>query len=184
MPQHFVCGYLIRKDGIWPDPAKVTSLTKMPASKDVHDVRRFLGLANQLGRFSPNLASLSQPLRDLLVKRNSWCWTESHQTAFDRIKAELSSQPVLALVLSLVLSKLRDCCFCSCLRFDSDLQGLRINELQLELAERLLDRRRKKSEFVERLESDLKGTRRTLTLLYRCVAKYGLIQIHTSKTTR
>ena len=69
----------------------------MPACKDVHDVRRFLGLANQLGRFSPNLASLSQPLRDLLVKRNSWCWTESHQTAFDSIKAELSSQPVLAL---------------------------------------------------------------------------------------
>ena len=91
------CGYLIGKDGIRPDPAKVTALTEMPACKDVHDVRRFLGLANQLGRFSPNLASLSQPLRDLLVKRNSWCWTESHQTAFDRIKAELSSQPVLAL---------------------------------------------------------------------------------------
>ena len=91
------CGYLIGKDGIRPDPAKVTALTEMPACKDVHDVRRFLGLANQLGRFSPNLASLSQPLRDLLVKRNSWCWTESHQTAFDRINAELSSQPVLAL---------------------------------------------------------------------------------------
>ena len=91
------CGYLIGKDGIRPDPAKITALTEMPACKDVHDIRRFLGLANQLGRFSPNLASLSQPLRDLLVKRNSWRWIESHQTAFDRIKAELSSQPVLAL---------------------------------------------------------------------------------------
>ena len=88
---------MIGKDGIWPDLAKVTALTEMPACKDVHNVRRFLGLVNQLGRFLPNLASLSQPLRDLLVKRNSWCWTESHQTAFDRIKAELSSQPVLAL---------------------------------------------------------------------------------------
>ena len=90
---------LIGKDGIRPirHPAKVTAQTEMPACKDVHDVRPFLGLANQLGRFSTNLASLSQPLRDLLVKRNSWCWTESHQTAFDRIKAELSSQPVLAL---------------------------------------------------------------------------------------
>ena len=97
MSQLCFCGYLIGKDGIRPDPAKVTTLTEMPACKDVHDVRRFLGLANQLGRFSPNLASLSQPLRDLLVKRNSWCWIESHQTAFDIIKAELSSQPVLAL---------------------------------------------------------------------------------------
>ena len=91
------CVYLIGKDSIWPDPAKVTALTEMPACKDVQDVRCFLELANQLGRFSPNLASLSQPLHDLLVKRNSWCWTESHQTAFDRIKADLSSQPVLAL---------------------------------------------------------------------------------------
>ena len=91
------CGYLMGKDGIRPDPAKVTVLTEMPACKDVHEVRHFLGLANQLGRFSPNLPSLSQPLRGLLVKRNSWCWIASHQTAFDRIKAELSSQPVLAL---------------------------------------------------------------------------------------
>ena len=42
---HF-CGYLIGKDGIRPDPAKVTALTEMPACKDVHNVRRFLGLAN------------------------------------------------------------------------------------------------------------------------------------------
>ena len=94
--QLWFCGYLIGKDGIRPDPAKVPALTEMPAGKDVHDIRRFLGLANQLGRFSPNLASLSQPLHDLLVKRNAWCWIESHQTAFDHIKAELSSQPVLA----------------------------------------------------------------------------------------
>ena len=88
------CGYLIGKDGIRPDPAKVTALTEMPACNDVHDIRRFLGLANQLGRFSPYLASLSQPLRDLLVKTNSCCWTESHQTAFDRIKAEALSYRV------------------------------------------------------------------------------------------
>ena len=93
---HF-CGYVIDSSGIRPNPAKVEALTHMPTCQSVADVRRFLGMANQLGRFSPSLAALSQPLRELLVKTNDWCWGIAQQQAFDRIKAELSSSPVLAL---------------------------------------------------------------------------------------
>ena len=93
---HF-CGYVIDSSGIHPNPAKVEALTHMPTCQSVADVRRFLGMANQLGRFSPSLAALSQPLRELLVKTNDWCWGIAQQQAFDRIKAELSSSPVLAL---------------------------------------------------------------------------------------
>ena len=57
----------------------------------------FLGMTNQFGRFSPNLATLSQPLRELLVKDNAWTWGTKHQTAFDQIKTELSGSTVLAL---------------------------------------------------------------------------------------
>ena len=93
---HF-CGYIVDSSGVSPDPARVDALTRMPACQDVSGVRRFLGMANQLGRFSPNLAAFSQPLRELLVKTNSWCWGTAQQQAFDKIKAELSSSPVLAL---------------------------------------------------------------------------------------
>ena len=53
-------------------------------------------MANQLGRFTPHLAAASQPLHDLLRKDREWCWHAAQQQAFNRIKAELSSPPILA----------------------------------------------------------------------------------------
>lgn len=93
---HF-CGYVIDGNGVRPDPAKTEALALMPRCRNVADVRRFLGMANQLGQFTPNLTSISKPLRDLLKKDSEWCWNEAQQSAFDNIKAELSSSPTLAL---------------------------------------------------------------------------------------
>ena len=93
---HF-CGYIIDSTGVRPDPVKTEAVTKMPVCKNVGDVRRFLGMANQLGRFTPNLAELSQPLRELLHKNRAWCWDSAQQQALDSIKKELSCPPVLAL---------------------------------------------------------------------------------------
>ena len=52
-------------------------------------------MANQL--FTPNLAEISKPLRDLLSKNAQWCWNQPQQNAFDGIKQTLVSSPVLAL---------------------------------------------------------------------------------------
>ena len=54
-------------------------------------------MANQLGRFTPNLAELLQPLRELLHKNRAWCWDSAQQQELDDIKKELSCPPVLAL---------------------------------------------------------------------------------------
>ena len=91
------CGYLLDATGIRPDPAKITALVDMPPCKNMSNVRRFLGMANQLGRFSSSAATLSQPLRGLLVKGNAWLWDTAHQTAFENIKADLCSATVLAM---------------------------------------------------------------------------------------
>ncbi|KAL5004391.1 hypothetical protein ScPMuIL_017847 [Solemya velum] len=56
-----------------------------------------MGMVNQLGRFTPNLAEHSKPIRDLLQKESSWIWEAPQIQAFDRIKKELSSTPLLAL---------------------------------------------------------------------------------------
>jgi len=45
-------------------------LMKSPTSPT--EVRRFLGMANQLGKFTPNLAEVTKPLCDLLSLKNSW----------------------------------------------------------------------------------------------------------------
>ena len=62
----------------------------MPTPKSVSDVRRFLGMANQLGKFLPSLAEISKPLRDLLSKNNMWIWGNAQIEAFQAVKKALS----------------------------------------------------------------------------------------------
>ena len=59
-------GHVVSADGIRADPSKVRAIRQMQTFKDVSDIRRFLGMANQLGKFIPNLSTVTQPLRDLL----------------------------------------------------------------------------------------------------------------------
>ena len=88
-------GHIINKSGIHPDPEKLEAIQKMPTPKSVSDVRRFLGMANQLGKFLPSLAEISKPLRDL-SKNNMWIWGNAQIEAFQVVKKALSSSPILA----------------------------------------------------------------------------------------
>ena len=63
-------GHIIDKDGIHPDPAKTQAVLEVEPPQSVSDLRRFMGMVNQLGKFSPRLAELSQPLRELLSIKN------------------------------------------------------------------------------------------------------------------
>ncbi len=42
-------------------------------------------MLNHLGKFLPNLAEKTQPLRDLLQKKNMWARGEPQQRAFENI---------------------------------------------------------------------------------------------------
>ena len=53
-------------------------------------------MINQLNKFSPHIAQLSQPLRELLKSNTTWMWTSSHDEAFRKLKDEVSSSRVLA----------------------------------------------------------------------------------------
>ena len=50
-----------------------------------------------LNKFSPHLAEMSHPLRELLSPKNAWIWTANHEEAFHKVKEEISSPRVLAL---------------------------------------------------------------------------------------
>ena len=54
-------------------------------------------MVNQLGKFTPNLADLTQPLRELLSKKKTWLWGTSQEQAFSLVKAELTKPTTLAL---------------------------------------------------------------------------------------
>ena len=68
----------------------------MPEPTDVSGTRRFLGMINQLGKFTPHLAEITKPMRDLLSKRNDWTWGHAQQRCFVQLKESVTSASVLA----------------------------------------------------------------------------------------
>ena len=90
-------GQIINSSGIRPDIEKLRAVMDMPEPTDVSGVRRFLGMVNQLGKFTPHLAEITKPMRDLLSKTNDWVWGHDQQRCFQALKDSLTSTPVLAL---------------------------------------------------------------------------------------
>ena len=90
-------GHIVDCEGIRPDPAKVLAIRKFATPACVGDIRRFLGMVNQLAKFSPNLAEKTKPMRELLAKQNAWVWGESQKSSFEQVKEALMASPVLAL---------------------------------------------------------------------------------------
>ena len=58
-------GHQISAQGFKPDMAKVMVVKNMPKPKTVQEVSQFLGMANYLSRFIPNLSQVAEPLRRL-----------------------------------------------------------------------------------------------------------------------
>ena len=73
----------------------LTYLT-LPPPENVSEVRTFLGMVNQLSKFSPHLADETKPIRDLLRKDATWCWKEPQQQVFNEVKRTLMISPALA----------------------------------------------------------------------------------------
>ncbi|XP_064622558.1 uncharacterized protein LOC135484804 [Lineus longissimus] len=88
--------HILDSEGIRPDPRKIKAVQDFPEPNNVPELRRFLGMITYLGRFIPNLASKTEPLRCLMSKKNSWVWEGPQKGAFASLKAELISPPLLA----------------------------------------------------------------------------------------
>lgn len=68
---HFL-GHVMRQEGVSSDPEKTKAVLEMQKPTTITELRCFLGIANQLGKFSPHLAEYSQPLRELLSAKRTW----------------------------------------------------------------------------------------------------------------
>jgi len=69
----------------------------MKPPTNVSELRRFMGMVNQLGKFTSNLAELTQPLRQLLSKKSAWLWGPDQDLAFANVKKELAKPTTLSL---------------------------------------------------------------------------------------
>ena len=90
-------GHLVDGNGIRADPEKTRAIRELKAPTNISELRRLLGMVNQLGKFSPSLATLTQPLRELLSTKNAWVWGPIQGQAFEAVKTEISKETTLAL---------------------------------------------------------------------------------------
>jgi len=88
---------LVNSQGIRADPSKVKAVQQIKEPKNISELRRFLGMINQLGKFTPNLAENTKPLRDVLSTNNQWIWGSAQQKAFRQLQNLVSSNCVLTL---------------------------------------------------------------------------------------
>ena len=83
-------GHVINANGITANPEKTKAIVEMTPPTNISELRRFLGMANQLGKFTLKLAEMTQPLRELLSKSRFWTWGPTQSSAFLKVKQELS----------------------------------------------------------------------------------------------
>ena len=69
----------------------------MASPKSTTELKRFMGMVNQLGKFSPRIVEISKPIRELLSSKQAWNWGPAQEEAFVKVKAKLTAHTVLAL---------------------------------------------------------------------------------------
>ena len=90
-------GHVIDQRGIAADPNKTAAIQQMETPKSVSELCRFLGMVNQLGKFSPSIAELSKPLQELLSAKKAWFWTPSQDKDFTNLKKDLTTPNILTM---------------------------------------------------------------------------------------
>lgn len=92
----FLC-HIIKETGIWADPDRTAAIREIKPPTTVPELRRFMGMVNKLGKFTPKLAQLTQPLRELFSKNTAWVWGPSQSNTLSLVQEELSKPTILAL---------------------------------------------------------------------------------------
>ena len=95
-PEVLYLGHILSRDGIKVDPAKISCIKDWPTPKNVHELRSFLGLANYFRKFVMAYSIRTAPMTRLTGKNSKWDWTEECQRAFEGLKVDLTTSPVLA----------------------------------------------------------------------------------------
>ena len=93
--QGVVLGHIISNRGIEVDKAKVEVIAKLPPPTNVKGVRSFLEHASFYKRFVQNFSKIAQPLTKLLAKDTPFVFSNDCFLAFEQLKQELTSAPII-----------------------------------------------------------------------------------------
>ncbi len=79
------------------DSVRVEGVRNWPRPKSVKDVRSFLGFINFYRRFITKFSDIARPLNDKTKKDRKWEWTDADEEAFEELKRQVTSAPILTL---------------------------------------------------------------------------------------
>lgn len=82
-------GHTLSGDGITADSDKLEAIRNFREPHSGEEVRSFLGLVNYVGKFIPDLATLTEPLRLLMKQNQKFVWGQEQKKAFDQLKAHM-----------------------------------------------------------------------------------------------
>jgi Reverse transcriptase (RNA-dependent DNA polymerase) len=89
-------GHVVSRDGIEPDPDKVSCVQEWPVPQNLRELRSFLGLASYYQNFVDKFSVIARPLYELTRKDVRFTWTEKQQEAFETLKLRLTTASCLA----------------------------------------------------------------------------------------
>jgi hypothetical protein len=89
-------GYIVSSAGIATDPEKVRVVANWPTPRNLHEVRSFLELSGYYRKHVYGYADTAKPLHILTNKQQPFVWGPAQEAAFQKLKDQLISAPVLA----------------------------------------------------------------------------------------
>ena len=88
-------GHVVSEQGVVVDPAKIEVVMKWESSKNVTEVRSFLGLAGYYWRFVKGFSKLVMPMTRLAKMGEKFLWTQECELVFRTLKEKLTTAHVL-----------------------------------------------------------------------------------------
>ena len=87
---------LVSRDGISPNPESVSAVQNWPRPVSSKEVEKFLGFMNYHRAHIKDFAKLARPLYELTKKNVQFAWSDKHDIAFEALRHELTTSPVLS----------------------------------------------------------------------------------------
>ena len=79
-----------------PDPTKIEALKAFKQPTSITEVRSFLGAAQQMGAWHPDLSQATLDMRSLLKQNGPFQWTADTERSFNKIKSIMTDQSNLS----------------------------------------------------------------------------------------
>lgn len=89
-------GHRVSKNGIEADDSKFEKVKSFPIPKSKTELQSALGLFNYFKGFVKNYSMIARPLQKMTGVNQEFQWMDNHQTAFEELKKQITSSPILA----------------------------------------------------------------------------------------